>query len=79
MRVLEATIGDKIVDTLSANGVPSEKKQSTPLSYPLHSKLGCSLFPTDSSNSDTTLHEGGRGGKALFSSFEVTAKFQEGS
>ena len=65
MRSLEATTGDNIIDTLS-------------YSYSLHSKLGCSLFPTDSSNSDTTLHGGGRGGKPSFSPFEVTAKFQEG-
>ena len=78
MRGLEATTGDKIIDTLSANGVTSENKTiHTPL-HPLHSKLGCLVFPTDSSNSDTTLHGGGRGGKALFSPLKVTAKFQKG-
>ena len=66
MRGLEATIGDKIVDTLSANEVTSEKKQPIALSYSLHLKLGCSLFLTGSSNSDTTLHGGVREGRENF-------------
>ena len=35
----------------------------------LHSKLGCLLFSTGSSNSGTTLHGGDGGGKALLTPF----------
>ena len=49
-------------------------KDSIPLFPTLHSKLGCLLFSIGSSNSDTTLHGGDGGGKALhvFSRFEVS-------
>ena len=40
-----ATIGDKIVETLYSNKVTSEDKRiSTLLPCPIHSKLGCLLF-----------------------------------
>ena len=42
---------------------PPFKRNYTP---PLHSKLGCLLFSTGSSNSRTTLHGGDGGGKALY-------------
>ena len=41
----------------------------TPPPPPLHSKLGCLLFSTGSSNSGTTLHGGDGGGKALLTPF----------
>ena len=65
----KATIGDKIVEALYSNRVTSEDKRiHTP---PLHSRLRCLLFSIGSSNSGTTLYGGDRGGKALFSPFEV--------
>ena len=60
----QATIGDKIVETLYSNTVTSENKRiHTP---PLHSKLGCSLFSIGSSNGGTKLHGGDGGRKAFF-------------
>ena len=52
------TITDKIVETLSSNGVTSENKtiHTPPPPPPLHSKLGCLLFPTGSLNSSTTTY-----------------------
>ena len=57
-----ATIGDKIVETLSSSGVTSENKtiHTPPLPFPV------GVFSTRSSNSGTTLHGGGGGGKAFF-------------
>ena len=43
-----------------------------PLPCPLHSKLGCLLFPLGSSNIGTTLHGGDGGGKGMFPAFEVS-------
>ena len=43
-----ATIGDKIVETLYLNRVFRRTKESAPLPCPLHSKLGCLLFSTGS-------------------------------
>ena len=40
----QATIGDKIVETLYLNRVTSENKRIRTLPCPLHSKLGCLLF-----------------------------------
>ena len=56
------TIGDKLVETLYSNRVTSHKKEITPL----HSKLGCLLFSTGSSNSGTTLHGGDGEGKLYY-------------
>ena len=56
------TIGDKLVETLYSNRVTSHKKETTPL----HSKLGCLLFSTGSSNSGTTLHGGNGVGKLYY-------------
>ena len=61
------TIGDKLVETLYSNRVTSHKKETTPL----HSKLGCLLFSTGSSNSGTTLHGGDGEEKALLYPFKV--------
>ena len=71
-----ATIGDKIVDTLYSNRVTSENKRIKTHPRPLHSNLGCLLFSIGCSNSGTTLHGGGKGGKAIYPYFEVrkTAK-----
>ena len=73
----DITIHDKIVETLSSNGVASENKTINihphPLPTLLHSKLGCcfvSYSCTGASNSSTTFHRGGGGGKASFSLFE---------
>ena len=67
-----ATIGDIIVETLYSNRVTSEDKRiSTPLPCPLHSKLGSLLFSIGSSNGSTTLHGGSGGWKAIFSPSEV--------
>ena len=66
---------DKIVETLSSNGVTSIRRinQSTPLPHPFFSKFGCLLFPasTFSLNRSVTLHGVGGGGTASFSPFEV--------
>ena len=40
-RTKRSTIGDKIVETLFSNVVTWRSKQSTPLHFLLHSKLGC--------------------------------------
>ena len=61
----EDIIGEKIVETLSSNGVTSENK-TIYTSRLLHSKLGYLLFSTGCSNSDITLHGGSGGEKALF-------------
>ena len=66
----KATVTGKIVETYS-NRVTSENKRiHTPL-CPLHSKWECLLFSKGSLNSDTTLHGGDVGGKAIFYPFEV--------
>ena len=62
---LQFTIGE----ALSSNGITSENKTNCILPHPVHWSLGCFLFSTGSSNSGTTLHGGGRGGKDLFSPF----------
>ena len=63
-RLLNPTIEDKIVETLYSNRVTSTTLNPSPA---LHSKLGCFLFSTRSSNSGTTLHGGDGGGKVLLS------------
>ena len=50
-------------------GVTSENKTIPTPSPPLHSKLRCSLFSADSTNSGATLRWEGRGGKALIPFF----------
>ena len=65
------TIGGKIVETLSFNGVHvtlENKKIPSPL--PIHSKFGCLLLLSGSSTSSTTLHGRDGGGRALFSLFK---------
>ena len=65
MIVLLATISNKIVETLYSNGVTSENKA-------IHTSLfKVWVFLEVSSNSGTALHGGDRGGKAIFSPFEV--------
>ena len=71
---LQFTIGDKIVETLSSNGITSENKTNCTLPHPVYWGLGCFLFSTDSSNSGTTLHGGGRGGKDLFPPFKLARR-----
>ena len=71
----EATIGDKIVETLYSNRVTTDNKRMhthSPLPTLLHSNLWCLLFSRGSSNSSTTLHEGDGGVKALFPLLEVS-------
>ena len=60
----QATIGDKIVETLYSNRVTSENKVIYPPSPSPPFKVGEGLFPIGSSNSGTTLHGGDGGGKA---------------
>ena len=72
-----AKIGDKIVETLSLNGVTFENKTSAPIPPSLHLKLGCLLFP--SCNSSTTLHGRRVGGKSfilLFWSWQNVRKVE---
>ena len=60
----DSTMGEKIVETLNSNRVTSANK--TVHTTPFHSKLGCLLFSTGNTNSDTTLHRGMREGKIYF-------------
>ena len=68
----QATIGDKIVETLYSNRVTSKKKNFHTPSSPLLLKLGFLLFSIGYGNSGKTLHGGDGGGKAIFSPFEVS-------
>ena len=64
---VSTAIRDKIVETLSSNGVTLENKTfHTPLPSP---PLKVELFSTGSSNSGITWHGGDRGGKNSFSLF----------
>ena len=71
---LQFTIGDKIIEALSSNGTTSENKTNCILPHPVHWSLGCFLFSTGSSNSGTTLHGGGTGGKDLFPPFKLARR-----
>ena len=67
---LQFTIGDKIVATLSSNGITSENKtiRTPPPSRPF--KVGVFLvFNRWLEQRGTTLHGGGRRGKDLFFPF----------
>ena len=70
----EATIGDKIVETLYSNRVTSKNKNFPHpfLSPPFKVLLGFLLFSIGYGNSNKTLHGGDGGGKAIFSPFEVS-------
>ena len=57
-------IGDKIVEILHSNGVTSGNKT---IQTPPTPNLGCLVFSTDTSNSDTTWHREDEGRKPLFS------------
>ena len=62
-----ATIGNKIVEKSSSDGVPLENKTiHTPS---LHSKLGCLFLSSDGSHKGKTCNEGVREGKLYFSFF----------
>ena len=62
----ETINGDKLLRYCTQIGQLQRTKESThPPSPPLHSKLGCSLFSTGSSNSGTILYGRDGGGKAL--------------
>ena len=54
--MISSTIGDKIVETQPSNWVLRRTKHSAPRP-PLRSKLGCLLFPVDSSYSIIALLE----------------------
>ena len=58
--------------TVYSNRVTSKNKGVHIPPPPLHSKLGCLLFSTGSSNSSTALHGEDGEGTALFSPFEVS-------
>ena len=63
------TVGDKIVETLSSNGMTSERKTIHTTPPLLHSNVGCLMFSAGSSNNGKTLNRGDGGGKAFFSLF----------
>ena len=59
------TIGDKIVKALEGNCGEQNHPHPSPPPPTLHSKFGCLLFSSGSSNSGTTL-QGGDGGLENF-------------